>query len=72
MIMEQTEQDRLEQVRIEQVRRDRWVGANIERVQLREQAWNTHKSNMEAEERRYQAELAQIDRVYKLRTEGTS
>jgi hypothetical protein len=68
MTMEQAEKDRLDAVRVEQVRRERWVSANIERAQLREQAWIEHKSNLEAEERRYQAELAHIDTVYELRT----
>lgn len=49
-----------------------WVQANIERAALREQAWAQHKSNVEHEERRYQADLDQIDRVYQLRTGGTS
>lgn len=47
-----------------------WVAANIERAELREQAWRVHKDNLEVEERRYQGELAHIDDVYKLRTGG--
>lgn len=46
------------------------VAANIERAELREQAWRNHKANLEDAERRYQAELSHIDEVYELRIGG--
>lgn len=48
----------------------RLAAAYDEREMLTDQARFNHESNVAAEERRYEAELAQIQRVYEMRTEG--